>query len=148
MADGHGPVSGLLEAVYTGDVSASKEGFLRYQLLKLGGGSDSEGPNEVDSDEDWGADPVAAFEASKRHEVKPKEPSALEMKAHRAMVNKEILSLNTEGCVALNQAGEQACTVGHDGHRDQPVPMLGKVFQRQNGLQEQANGAMADRGDE
>ena len=71
MADGHGPVSGLLEAVYTGDVEASKEGFLRYQLLKLGGGSDSEGPNEVDSDEDWGADPVAAFEASKRHEVKP-----------------------------------------------------------------------------
>ena len=90
MADGHGPVSGLLEAVYTGDVSASKEGFLRYQLLKLGGGSDSEGPNEVDSDEDWGADPVAvaAFEASRRHEVKPKEPSALEMKAHRAMVKK------------------------------------------------------------
>ena len=41
MADGHGPVSGLLEAVYTGDVSASKEGFLRYQLLKLGGGSDA-----------------------------------------------------------------------------------------------------------
>ena len=34
MADGHGLVSGLLEAVYTGDVSASKEGFLRYQLLK------------------------------------------------------------------------------------------------------------------
>ena len=28
--------------LYTGDVSASKEGFLRaYQLLKLGGGSDS-----------------------------------------------------------------------------------------------------------
>ena len=49
MADGHGPVSGLLEAVYTGDVSESKEVFLRYQLLKLGGGSDSEGPNEVDS---------------------------------------------------------------------------------------------------
>ena len=43
MADGHGPVSGLLEAVYTGDVSASKEGFLRCQLLKPGGGSDSEG---------------------------------------------------------------------------------------------------------
>ena len=70
MADGHGPVAGLLEAVYTGDVNASKEGFLRYQLLKLGGGSDSEGPNEVDSDEDWGADPVAAFEASRKHEVK------------------------------------------------------------------------------
>ena len=77
MADGHGPVSGLLEAVYTGDVSASKEGFLRYQLLKLGGGSDSEGPNEVDSNErGLGRRPTAAaLEASRRHEVKPKEPS-------------------------------------------------------------------------
>ena len=43
MMEGHGPVEGLLHAVYTGD------GLI--QLLKLGGaGSDEEGPNEVDED--------------------------------------------------------------------------------------------------
>ena len=45
MVEGHGPVTGLLEAVYTGEVDESKEGFLRYQLLKLGAGSDEEGPH-------------------------------------------------------------------------------------------------------
>ena len=29
-------------------------------------GSDEEGPLEADSDDDWGADPVKAFEASRR----------------------------------------------------------------------------------
>jgi hypothetical protein len=51
-------------------------GFYKYQLLKLGGGSDYEGPNAVQSDDDWGADPVAAFEQSRRHDVKPEQPTA------------------------------------------------------------------------
>ena len=62
------------------------DGFLKFQLLKLGGaGSDEEGPNEVDDATMWGADPVAAFEASRRHEVKPEVPSedSVTMKAHR-----------------------------------------------------------------
>ena len=37
MMEGHGPVEGLLHAVYTGDVNEAVEGFLKYQLLKLGG---------------------------------------------------------------------------------------------------------------
>ena len=89
MMEGHGPVEGLLHAVYTGDVNETVEGFLKYQLLKLGGaGSDEEGPNEVDDATMWGADPVAAFEASRRHEVKPEVPSedSVMMKAHRKMV--------------------------------------------------------------
>ena len=89
MMEGHGPVEGLLHAVYTGDVNETVEGFLKYQLLKLGGaGSDEEGPNEVDEDTMWGADPVAAFEASRRHEVKPEVPQedSVTMKAHRKMV--------------------------------------------------------------
>ena len=36
VVEGHGPVEGLLAAVYTGHVDESKEGFLRYQLLRLG----------------------------------------------------------------------------------------------------------------
>ena len=49
MMEGHGPVEGLLHAVYTGDVNETVDGFLKFQLLKLGGaGSDEEGPNEVD----------------------------------------------------------------------------------------------------
>ena len=76
MMEGHGPVEGLLHAVYTGDVNETVDGFLKFQLLKLGGaGSDEEGPNEVDDATMWGADPVAAFEASRRHEVKPEVPS-------------------------------------------------------------------------
>ena len=56
MMEGHGPVEGLLHAVYTGDVNEAVEGFLKYQLLKLGGaGSDEEGPNEVDDATMWGA---------------------------------------------------------------------------------------------
>ena len=89
MMEGHGPVEGLLHAVYTGDVNETVDGFLKFQLLKLGGaGSDEEGPNEVDEDTMWGADPVAAFEASRRHEVKPEVPSedSVTMKAHRKMV--------------------------------------------------------------
>ena len=58
MVEGHGPVEGLLAAVYSGHVNESKEGFLRYQLLKLGAGSDEEGPLEAESDDDWGADRV------------------------------------------------------------------------------------------
>ena len=65
MAEGIGPVNGLLHGVYSGAVDETVEGYLKYQLLKLGGGSDDEGPNEVASDDDWGADPVAAFEASR-----------------------------------------------------------------------------------
>ena len=54
MMEGHGPVEGLLHAVYTGDVNETVEGFLKYQLLKLGGaGSDEEGPNEVDDATMW-----------------------------------------------------------------------------------------------
>ena len=89
MMEGHGPVEGLLHAIYTGEVNETVDGFLKFQLLKLGGaGSDEEGPNEVDEDTMWGADPVAAFEASRRHEVKPEVPSedSVTMKAHRKMV--------------------------------------------------------------
>ena len=75
MREGVGPVEGLLSAVYTGDVDESVEGYLRFQLLKLGeGGSDDEGPHEVDDDMMWGADPVAAFTASKKHGVKAEQP--------------------------------------------------------------------------
>ena len=89
MVEGHGPVEGLLAAVYFGDVDESKEGYLKYQLLRLGAGSDEEGPLEAASDDDWGADPVAAFEASRRHKVKAQEPTELfQMRAHRAMVRK------------------------------------------------------------
>ena len=88
VVEGHGPVEGLLAAVYTGHVDESKEGFLRYQLLRLGAGSDEEGPLEAESDDDWGADPVAAFEASRRHKVKAQEPTPIQMRAHRAMVRK------------------------------------------------------------
>ena len=35
MVEGHGPVEGLLAAVYFGDVNESKEGYLKYQLLRL-----------------------------------------------------------------------------------------------------------------
>ena len=70
MVEGHGPVEGLLAAVYFGDVDETKEGYLKYQLLRLGAGSDEEGPLEAASDDDWGADPVAAFEASRRQKVK------------------------------------------------------------------------------
>ena len=35
-------------------IDESKEGFLRYQLLRLGAGSDEEGPLEAESDDDWG----------------------------------------------------------------------------------------------
>ena len=78
-----------LHAVYTGDVNEAVEGFLKFQPLELGGaGSDEEGPNEVDEATMWGADPVAAFEASRRHEVKPEVPQedSVTMKAHRKMV--------------------------------------------------------------
>ena len=75
MVEGHGPVEGLLAAVYFGDVDETKEGYLKYQLLRLGAGSDEEGPLEAASDDDWGADPVAAFEASRRHKVKAQEPT-------------------------------------------------------------------------
>ena len=88
MVEGHGPVEGLLAAVYFGDVDETKEGYLKYQLLRLGAGSDEEGPLEAASDDDWGADPVAAFEASRRHKVKAQEPTELQMRAHRAMVRK------------------------------------------------------------
>ena len=37
MMEGHGPVEGLLHAVYTGDVDETVDGFLKFQLLKLGG---------------------------------------------------------------------------------------------------------------
>ena len=86
MMEGHGPVEGLLHAIYTGEVNETVDGFLKFQLLKLGGaGSDEEGPNEVDDATMWGADPVAAFEASRRHEVKPEVPSedSVTMKSHR-----------------------------------------------------------------
>ena len=43
MVEGHGPVEGLLAAVYFGDVDETKEGYLKYQLLRLGAGSDEEG---------------------------------------------------------------------------------------------------------
>ena len=33
MVEGHGPVEGLLAAVYLGDVDESKAGFLQYKLL-------------------------------------------------------------------------------------------------------------------
>ena len=57
--EGHGAVEGLLHAVYTGDVNETVDGFLKFQLLKLGGaGSDEEGPNEVDDATMWGADPA------------------------------------------------------------------------------------------
>ena len=46
MVEGHGPVEGLLAAVYFGDVDETKEGYLKYQLLRLGAGSDEEGPLE------------------------------------------------------------------------------------------------------
>jgi hypothetical protein len=39
MVEGHGPVEGLLAAVYFGDVDETKEGYLKYQLLRLGAGS-------------------------------------------------------------------------------------------------------------
>ena len=88
MREGVGPVDGLLHAVYTGDVDESVDGYLRYQLLKLGDGSDEEGPHEVDDDKMWGADPVAAFTASRKHGVKAEAPAddSIEMKAHRKMV--------------------------------------------------------------
>ena len=35
MVEGHGPVEGLLAAVYFGDVDETKEGHLKYQLLRL-----------------------------------------------------------------------------------------------------------------
>ena len=42
MMEGHGPVDCLLHAVYTGEVNETVDGFLKFQLLKLGGaGSDS-----------------------------------------------------------------------------------------------------------
>ena len=37
MVEGHGPVEGLLAAVYFGDVDETKEGYLTYQLLRLAG---------------------------------------------------------------------------------------------------------------
>ena len=56
MMEGHGPVEGLLHAVYTGDVNEAVEGFLKFQPLELGGaGSDEEGPNEVDEATEEGA---------------------------------------------------------------------------------------------
>ena len=88
MVEGHGPVEGLLAAVYLGDVDESKAGFLRYKLMRFGGDSDEEGPHEPDSEDNWGANPVKAFEASRRREVKVNEPTVLEMRAHRAMVRK------------------------------------------------------------
>ena len=36
MMEGHGPVEGLLHAVYTGDVNETVDGFLKLQLLKRG----------------------------------------------------------------------------------------------------------------
>ena len=71
MVEGHGPVEGLLAAVYFGDVDETKEGYLKYQLLRLGAGSDEEGPLEAASDDDWGADPVAAFEAREHNKQRP-----------------------------------------------------------------------------
>ena len=50
MVEGHGPVTGLLYGIFSGNIDETKEGFLKFQLqlLKLGGaGSDEEGPNEV-----------------------------------------------------------------------------------------------------
>ena len=43
MVEGHGPVTGLLYAVYSASVDESKEGYARYQLLKLGGGASLKG---------------------------------------------------------------------------------------------------------
>ena len=37
MMEGHGPVEGLLHAIYTGEVNETVDGFLKFQLLKLGG---------------------------------------------------------------------------------------------------------------
>ena len=36
VMEGHAPVEGLLHAVYTGDVNETVDGFLKFQLLKLG----------------------------------------------------------------------------------------------------------------
>ena len=59
MVEGHGPVEGLLAAVYFGDVPwtrAKRALPLKYQLLRLGAGSDEEGPLEA------AAEPVDAAE--------------------------------------------------------------------------------------
>ena len=94
MMEGHGPVEGLMHAIYTGEVDETVDGFLKFQLLKLGGaGSDEEGPNEVDEDTMWGADPVAAFEASRRHEVKPEVP-------RKEVVTQEALAVKDKNGVA------------------------------------------------
>ena len=100
MMEGHGPVEGLMHAIYTGEVDETVDGFLKFQLLKLGGaGSDEEGPNEVDDATMWGADPVAAFEASRRHEVKPEVPEedSVTIKAHRKMVKDFVRQADHEG---------------------------------------------------
>ena len=57
MIEGFGPVTGLMDGVYSGKVDETEDGFVHYQLLKLGSGSDDEGPHEVESEADWGADP-------------------------------------------------------------------------------------------
>ena len=62
-------MEGLLAAVYFGDVDETKEVYLKYQLLRLGAGSDEEGPLEAASDGDWGANPMAAVEASRSQEA-------------------------------------------------------------------------------
>ena len=122
MMEGHGPVEGLMHAIYTGEVDETVDGFLKFQLLKLGGaGSDEEGPNEVDEDTMWGADPVAAFEASRRHEVKPEVPSedSVTMKAHRKMV-RDFGKLITKVVRRSVDAGAKTALTGIEGGRALP----------------------------
>ena len=54
MVEGYGPVDGLMHAVYLGDIDASVEGYMRFQLMKLDACADAGGtarmPGHADRD--------------------------------------------------------------------------------------------------
>ena len=112
MVEGHGPVEGLLAAVYLGDVDESKAGFLQYKLLRLGGGSDEEGPHEPDGEDNWGADPVKAFEASRRREVNASEPTVLEMRAAPTEARARVSTPTKDQGVFPTESGNGPPTAG------------------------------------
>ena len=127
MVEGHGPVEGLLAAVYFGDVDETKEGYLKYQLLRLGAGSDEEGPLEAASDDDWGADPVAAFEASRRHKVKAQEPTELHVHEARGT------TYSPSGRRRRSRRGRRCRRGGRTSTQEQELVGLGSRERRRRG---------------
>ena len=88
--------------------------------------------NEVDEATMWGADPVAAFEASRRHEVKPEVPSedSVTMKAHRKMV-KDFGKLITKVVRRSVDASNRHALSDMLDVRVNPFPKWGEFFRDQ-----------------